>query len=160
MSTTTFHNQHIPMESTTLDQLKDLVRINIDSRKGFEQAADTVDNKNLATLFRSIATRRQEHVNELRGLIDLADEEPPTDGTTLGTAQRWWLAARGAINGGDEKVILSAAERSEDVIKEHYEKALDATSGTRVQPLLLKQYDEVKREHDRVRDLRDAVKDA
>lgn len=150
----------ITINSNTLEQLKELVRINIDSCKGFEQSAETVENENLAALFRGIAVTRLAHANALSRLVDMTDADAPSDGSTLGTAHRWWLAARGALNGGDELVILIEAERGEDAIKAAYENAIDTTSGSRFQPLLLDQYAEVKRNHDRIRDLRDAMKQA
>lgn len=145
------------MKPETVNKLQDLVRVNIDSCKGFKQAAETVEGESLSRLFSDIATYRQGHADELRKLIDMADEPVPEDGTTFGTAHRWWLAARGALNSGDEKVVLIEVERAEDVIKARYEEAIDATKDSPVHSQLLNQFAEVKAGHDKIRDLRDVA---
>ena len=53
---------------------------------------------------------------------------------------------------------LKTGVRGEDAIKHTYEDALKDTAGSPVNPVLQRQYIEVKRGHDTIRDMRDALK--
>lgn len=139
------------------DKLQDLIKINIDSYKGLEQAADTIERKDVADLFRNIADHRRTHAEQLRGVVELTDEEAEDSGSIKGTVHRWWLSARGAITDGDDHAVLSEAERGEDKIKNEYEEALNEIDDATTKELVARQFAEVKSGHDRVRDLRDAA---
>ena len=141
--------------NATIEHLQDLIRINIDSCKGFEQAADTIRSRPIANLFRRIADDRRYHVHQLRKMVEMTDEEAEDSGSIKGTVHRWWLATRGALSGGDDHVVLIEAERGEDAITKRYEAALNAASDAGIEQLLRDQYVEVKRGHEAVRGLRD-----
>jgi uncharacterized protein (TIGR02284 family) len=53
---------------------------------------------------------------------------------------------------------LAEAERGEDHIKRAYEDVLTETAGSPMNGVLQVQYSQVKAGHDKVRDLRDAMK--
>lgn len=144
------------LNDKTIEGVQDLIRINIDSYKGFEQAADTIENKRIAGLFREIATQRRNNAATLRNHVQMNDEDAEDSGSIKGNLHRWWLSARGTLNGGDDHVVLIEAERGEDAIKERYEEVLKDTAGSAMNDVLQKQYAEVKTGHDRIRDLRDA----
>ena len=114
------------MNDETVEQLQDLIRINIDSCKGFEQAAETIESPSIANLFGQMAKDRRHHAEQLRRLVELTDEEAEDCGSIKGTVHRWWLTARGTLNGGDDHVVLIEAERGEDAIVKCYENALEA----------------------------------
>ncbi len=147
------------MKSETLDKLADLVRFNVDSAKGFAQAADSIEDESLAAMFRATGDERERFAAELSGLLALNAEEADEDGSVKGRLHRWWLSARGALNGGDAYPILIEAERGEDSIKECYEEVIVETTGNPVNDVLHRQYAAVKAAHDRIRDLRDSYKD-
>ena len=143
-------------------KLNDLIQLNIDSAKGFREAADAIDDQKgaaLKNLFLDIANRRESYVVELKQSVNFkSDKKPEDDGSVKGTMHRWWLDARAKLNAGDPTVVLIEAERGEDAIKERYEEVLKETSGSPVNDLLLRQYSGVKAGHDRIRDLRDQWK--
>lgn len=143
------------LNEETVEALQDLIEINLDSVAGFQQAADSIDHQGLQTLFRKVASERQMHADELKGFVRYNREEPEDSGSVAGAAHRQWLNLRAAINGGDPKVVLIEAERGEDAIKEKYEDLIKKTAGSAMNDVLLRQYAEVKRHHDLVRDLRD-----
>ena len=146
----------LDLRDETVSKLQDLIQINIDSQQGFEQAAETIKDENVATLFRQIARDRNANSNELQRFVALNSETPEDDGSTLGAMHRWWLSARGALNGGDDYVVLIEAERGEDAIKHKYEDVLKETTGSPMNDVLTRQYATVKSQHDRIRDMRDA----
>ena len=90
-------------------------------------------------------------------MLLLSGEDIPDTGSVLGAVRRWWMEVRGKLNGGDDHVVLIEAERAEDTIKARYEEVLAEVAGNPVNDILLRIYSEVKRGHDRIRDLRDAT---
>jgi uncharacterized protein (TIGR02284 family) len=144
------------LKPETQDKLKDLIRINIDSSEGLRTAAETVESAPIAGLFREIAHARESHMQQLQQVLEFEGEDVPDDGSAKATAHRWWLEARGKLNGGDDHVVLIEAERGEDAIKERYEAILPEIAGNPINDILLAQYASIKHGHDRIRDLRDA----
>lgn len=140
----------------TLDKVQELIEVNLDSVKGFEEAAESIDQPAIANLFENLATTRSKFAGQLQVHVASNREKPEDSGTVKGAALRTWMKFRSAINGGDPKVVLSEAERGEDVIKAKYEEVLKETSGSPLNSVLMEQYAAIKAGHDRVRDLRDA----
>ena len=111
--------------------LQDLIQVNLDSRDGFNEAA------------------------ELQAIVaNYAEEEPTDSGSVAAAAHRAWMDIRAALGGGT-KAILSEAERGEDHIKAKYEDALEALGSCTCTETLRRHYVNVKASHDKVRDMRD-----
>lgn len=142
----------------TLGKINDLVRVNIDSSRGFKAAAETIENASIASLFREIAEERSAFGRELAGYVEMNDEEADDSGSISGAVHRWWLIARGAVSGGDDYAVLAEAERGEDQIKARYEEVLKEIPGSAMNRVLQDQYARVKHSHDRIRDMRDRAK--
>ena len=146
------------LRDETIAKLQGLIRINIDSQKGFVQAAETISDPTVAGLFRKIAADRASNATELQQHVAFNQETPCDDGSMVGAMHRWWLSARGALSGGDDHVVLSEAERGVDAIKHKYEDVLKELPGTAMNDVIMRQYSRVKEQHDRIRDLRDERK--
>lgn len=147
------------LEESTIEGLQTLIRYNLDSQKGFQEVAKETDSTELASLFREIAQERGELATELQQHVEVNDEDPVEEGSMMAALHRTWIEVRNKLNGGSPYVILAEAERGEDTIKHAYEDVLKETAGSAVNDVLTRQYAKVKSAHDRVRDLRDAVKD-
>jgi uncharacterized protein (TIGR02284 family) len=146
------------LQPQTINRLNDLIRINIDSAQGFREAASVINDGSLRTRFEEFATQRDNNARELKQFVAWNDKEPEDSGSAAGAIHRWWLDLRAKAAGGDAKVVLSEAERGEDVIKHKYEDVLKDTAGSPVNTVLQRQYVEVKRGHDTIRNLRDTAK--
>lgn len=146
------------LNEETIEHIKDLVRINQDSAEGFAEAAGVVENDDLKGLFSLMAGERQQFANELRSYVILNDEDGDISGSWKAMFHRWWLDLRGKLSGGDAYAVLAEAERGEDKIKAMYEECIKETTGNPLNDVLHRQYAEVVKGHDRVRDMRDAVK--
>lgn len=146
------------LNEETIEHIKDLVRINQDSAEGFAEAAKVVENDDLKGLFSLMAGERQQFANELRSYVILNEEDGDISGSWKGMFHRWWLDLRGKLSGGDAYAVLAEAERGEDKIKAMYEECIKETTGNPLNDVLHRQYAEVVKGHDRVRDMRDAVK--
>jgi len=144
----------------TVERLKDLVRVNQDSAKGFETTADQVKSEPVARLMRSIAAERRGFAGDLRQHVQYNKDEVTNEGSVRAKVHRWWVNVRGTVQDGDLHAMLSEAEKAEDVIKGLYQDVLKETSGSPVHSLLQSQYESIRQGHDRIRDLRDGFKKA
>ncbi|QDU88284.1 hypothetical protein Pla175_16580 [Pirellulimonas nuda] len=142
----------------TVSKLVDLTRANLDSSKGFSDAAKTLDNQRLKKVFEEQSRIRSANAAELQSLVSINDNDPPEEGSWLAAMHRSWLAVRTALSSNDDQAVLEEAERGEDYIKKMYEDVLKETAGSAVNDILQAQYAGVKKTHDAVRDLRDAMK--
>lgn len=142
------------MNSKTTDILRNLIKLNVDSCKGFDLAADAIASDPIARLFRQIGRDRRRHVEVLRSITEITDEEAD-DGSALGAAHRWWLTARGSLNSGADHVVLVEAARGESAIMCQYEEAIESIGDPALLRVIRDQYAEVKRGHDAVCGLRD-----
>ncbi|MBL9082427.1 MAG: PA2169 family four-helix-bundle protein [Planctomycetales bacterium] len=153
---TTFSN--LPEKS--LDWLQDLIEINIDSSKGFKEAADNLQDMKekdlpLESMFRSLSADRARQADELQAIVASNAKKPTESGSVAAAAHRTWMDLRTALGGG-QQAVLSEAERGEDHIKAKYEEALQELGSCPCTQVLRRHYDAVKASHDKVRDLRDA----
>lgn len=146
------------VSESTLNKLRELRRLCVDSSKGFEECAELSERPGLKTLFREFAEERRELDAELEQQIAMADKAEDEEGSYLAAWHRAWIKLHNSITTMDEHMILSDAEMGEDAIKQAYESALTETVGSPIHPLLLSQYQLVRAAHDRVRELRDATK--
>lgn len=146
------------LDDRTLVGVKELVRINIDSAKGFRTAADQVETPDIAIWFRQCSERRAGFAEELRRFVRMNDAEADDSGTFAGALHRWWIDIRGTIQAGDEYAMLAEAERGEDAIKSLYEKVIAESVGTPATAVLIAQHRSVKADHDAVKALRDSTK--
>ena len=143
------------LDEQTLSKLQELIRINLDSEKGFDQAAKQIEDQGIADLFTELAGQRSQYATELQEYVEWNGETPRDEGSYAAALHRTWLNVRSKLNGGDTHAVLSEAERGEDQIKEAYEDALRTTTGSAMNDVLTRQYAAIKQGHDRVRDLRD-----
>jgi uncharacterized protein (TIGR02284 family) len=143
------------LDDSTRGSLQSLLSVNIDSSKGWEEAAEHTRDLSLQPFFRELADERKKNADELRQLVASAGVEPTDHGSITGQLHRWWIDAKQAIMGGDAKSVLNEAERGEDSIKREYEQALGDIHNTEALEVVQRQYRTIAQEHNRVRDLRD-----
>jgi uncharacterized protein (TIGR02284 family) len=143
------------MDSTTVNKLQDLLSINIDSQKGFQEAAEATKDISLRQLFNEFEQKRAHNAAELRQLVAEAGQTPTSSGSVSGALHRWWIDAKEALGGDDAESILSEAERGEDSIKNTYEETLSELQDSRAREVVQRQFNNVKEGHDRVKQLRE-----
>tara|TARA_R110002073_G_scaffold336260_1_gene531333 strand:- start:64269 stop:64727 length:459 start_codon:yes stop_codon:yes gene_type:complete len=143
------------LNEDTIKGIQNLISINIDSSKGFNAAAEHIENDQIANYFRDCGTERKRFAHELQVAVAVNDKEAEDDGSLKGTAHRWWMNIHSTVTGGSEHSVLADAERGEDEIKRCYEKTLTETAGSPVNAILQSQYGMVKKRHDQIRDMRD-----
>jgi uncharacterized protein (TIGR02284 family) len=147
------------LNKATLEKLQDLIRINIDSENGFQDAAHQVEDTNISAVFTELSAQRSQNAIQLQDYVQWNGERPLDEGSYAAALHRSWLDLRSLLTGGDTHAILSEAERGEDQIKAAYEDALKDTAGSAMNDVLTRQYAGIKAGHDRIRALRDHYAD-
>jgi len=142
------------LDSITLKKLQQLVQINLDSEKGFNEVSHDIKDKSIAIVFTELGSQRRENASELKELITWNGEVPVEEGSYLAAFHRAWISLRELLSGGSSYAILSEAERGEDAIMKAYEDVLIATAGSAVNDVLTRQYAVVKAGYESVRDMR------
>ena len=143
-------------ENTVLNNLIETLK---DGQEGFKQAAESVRNPALKSLFSEYSQQRSRFATSLQAEArKLGEEKPETSSSATGALHRGWINLKLAITGGDEHAVLAECERGEDSAVEEYKKALDDGLSPSAQDLVLRQFAEIKAAHDRIRSLRDTTK--
>jgi len=142
-------------QDEVIDRLNDLVSINIDSHRGWAEAAENTNDPALQQFFTQMAEVRERNADELRELVRELGSDPTDAGSVSATMHRWWIDAKQALTGDDAFSVLNEAERGEDAIKDEYEEALTGLEGSGAEPIVRKQYENVRRGHDEVKALRE-----
>lgn len=145
------------MSNATASTLNDLIETLKDGQKGFETAASDVKDARVKSVFQEFAQQRSRFAGELQAEVSRIGGEVEKTGSATAAMHRGWIDLKSALGGG-EKSILNEAERGEDVAVKTYEKALNGNLSPDVAGVVRRQYGEVKRAHDRVRELRDSWK--
>jgi uncharacterized protein (TIGR02284 family) len=143
----------------TIKQLNDLVEINNDRIAGYEKAAAETKDNELLPLFRDMAAHSRSYKNDLSAQVRSLGGEP-TEGTrTSGKIFRAWMDIKAALTASDQKEILKSCERGEDAALEAYYDALksDAPFTEEMRRIITQQQQELQKDHDRVKKLRDSV---
>jgi len=130
-----------------------------DGEEGFKQAAESVKDPQLKSLFSEYSQQRARFAVELRSKAQRPDErDSKISGSAAGALHRGWINLKSAITQGDDHAILAECERGEDSAMEEFRKALNDGLSAPVQEIVSRQYGEIKQAHDRVKQLRDAAK--
>jgi uncharacterized protein (TIGR02284 family) len=141
---------------SVIDELIETLK---DGQEGFRQAAEAVSDSKLKSLFRDYSDQRARFVTALQVEASrFGEKEPEDDSSAAGALHRGWINLKSALTGGDEHAILAECERGEDSAVEEYQKAIKNGLPPALQEIVSRQYAEIKAAHDRIRDLRNAVK--
>ena len=143
-----------------ISTINDLIETLKDGQEGFKQAAEAVKDSQLKSLFSEYSLQRSKFAGELRNeAIGLGESNPEDSGSTSGAMHRTWINLKAAITSGDDHAILAECERGEDSAVNEFKKAMEEKElAAPVRETISRQYADVKRAHDRIRELRDATK--
>jgi uncharacterized protein (TIGR02284 family) len=86
--------------------------------------------------------------------------KPAEGGTATGAMHRGWVHVKGALGANSELSILEECERGEDAAVARYRKALKRALPAGVRQILQTQAQGAQRNHDQIRDLRNAARAA
>ncbi len=143
------------MASETISALNELIETCKDGEKGFARAAQDASDGMLKNLFRDASSRCDISANELQAQVVALGGKPAESGSVLGAAHRGWMDLKTAVSKREDLAILEECERGEDVAKARYTSALRKDLTPAVRAIVEKQFQGVKANHDKIRDLRD-----
>jgi uncharacterized protein (TIGR02284 family) len=145
-------------DQETASLLNELIETSHDGEKGFARAAKEVADPHLKSLLVEGAMRCREGARELEYAVGELGLAPATGGSVAGAVHRGWMELKSAATSRDTRAILTECERGEDFAQARYEQALQEPSlRADLRVLIERQYAGVRRNHDRVRALRDAL---
>ncbi len=136
--------------------LNDLIETCRDGLNGFKEAAENVKSLDLKSLFNKMSDQRAKFVQELQPEVRRLGGEAEKTGSTAGAIHRVWMDIKGTLTGKDDHTILVECERGEDSAVSAYKDALKQGLPTAVLTIVELQYQTIQKDHDRVKQLRDA----
>ena len=140
--------------------LNGLIEISRDGADGFETCAEDIDDEALKLYFHNRAESCRKAVRELNAEVRRHGGDPDTGGTVTGTMHRAWVDLKAAVTSRDNRAVLEECERGEAAAVMAYENALREELPGELRALLEQQCEGAKRNHDRVRQLRDSARHA
>jgi len=141
-----------------IDILNKLIETCKDGEYGFKTCAEQVKSAQLRTLFMERAQSCRSGATELQAQVSRLGGKPETDSSASGTLHRGWVNLKGALTGGNDQAILDECERGEDAALERYRDAIKEPLPSDVAEIVQRQYEGVKRNHDQIRNLRNAMR--
>lgn len=150
-------NQATTISDEVIDTLNNLVELNRDGQKGFQEAAAKIDAPLIKSFCLEQSLSRAKFVGELQTQILSLGVEPDNTGSVAGALHRGWMGLKSALGGGDH-AILEATESGEDHAITVYQKALEETLPAPVREMVERQFHSVKQSHVQVKELRDNLK--
>ena len=142
-----------------VDILNDLLENARDGEYGFRTCAEQVENADAKQLFASRAEGCRKAGDELMQLVSAYGGEPESGGTAAGAMHRGWVRVKARVGADSELSILESCERGEDAAVARYRKALKQSLPADVRAVVQRQADGAQRNHDQIRDLRNAARE-
>jgi uncharacterized protein (TIGR02284 family) len=140
-----------------IDCLNDLIGTCRDGENGFQTAADHVKDPELKTILSDFSVQRAQFASELESEVRQLGGAPATAGTVSAAVHREWMNIKSIVTGGRDDAIVTECERGEDAAMENYQRVLKQNLPPNVLPVVKHQFTEIKRSHDRIRDLEKAA---
>ena len=139
--------------------LNSLIELNRDGQKGFQEAAGKIDSPQIKEFCSKQSLARAQFVGELQPQVRSLGGNPEKTGSVAAALHRGWIDLTSSLGGGDHAILI-ATETGEDYAVGEYKKALDETLPAPVRDIVKRQFQSVKRAHDKVRIMRDSLNKA
>lgn len=138
--------------------LNDLIEVSKDGEEGFRSSAAHVDEPQLKTFFLRRSHEVATSVKELQELVRSLGGTPASSSSLGGALHRRWIDLKTALTSNDTVAVLNETERVEDVALATYRKAAEKDLPTHIRFVVVRQLEGAKRNHDQVKQLRDAAR--
>jgi uncharacterized protein (TIGR02284 family) len=124
-----------------------------DAEQGFRGAAHTVNDPAMKEIFQQYSAQRAQFAVELQGAVKTMGFQPTDPQGLGGMLHASWMSLRGMVTGHDVHGILVEVERAEDWSLKTYRVALATTLPPEIGAIIQRQFDEVQKAHDRIKNL-------
>lgn len=141
-----------------ISTLNDLIEVSKDGEEGFRSSAENVDDPRLKEFFLRRSQEVGTSVRELQDLVRSLGGEPAASSSIGGALHRRWIDIKTAFTRNDTVAVLNETERGEDVALNAYRKAAEQDLPTHVRFVVVRQLEGAKRNHDQVKQLRNAFR--
>ena len=141
-----------------IEELNDLIETSKDGEYGFRTCAERMQSSELRSVLNDCAQSCRQAASELQAAVARLGGKPEEDSSISGTVHRGWVRAKSALSGDSDLSMLEECERGEDVAVARYRDAMKENLPTDVAELVRRQAEGAKRNHDRIRALRDQLK--
>ena len=139
-----------------ISTLNSLIEINRDGQKGYQEAAEKIEEPQIREFCFEQSRTRAQFVGDLQQQVRSLGGDPENTGSVAAAVHRGWIDLKSALGGGAH-AILAASETGEDYAVKEYKKALDETLPAPVRDIIERQYQSVKQAHDKVKGMRDRL---
>ena len=143
------------------ETLNDLIEINNDRIKGYENALAELkdENSDLRNVFAQMVRQSQDIKSDLINEVQVLGEESATGTTTSGKIYRAWMDVKAVFTGHDRATVLDNCEQGEDAAQKAYKMALETEGlSSDLNSMISKQKAELKTSHDKIKSMRDVAK--
>lgn len=141
-----------------VDVLNELLETSRDGELGFRSCAQEVDSASAKAFFEGRALACQAAQAELLPLIARYGGQPAEGGSASGALHRGWVHVKGKLGADSELAMMESCEQGEDAALARYRKVLRQNLPADVRAVVQEQARGVRRNHDEIRDLRDAAR--
>jgi uncharacterized protein (TIGR02284 family) len=141
-----------------VDILNKLIETCKDGEYGFRTSAEHVKSEQLRTVFLERAESCRRGATELQAEVSRLGGKPEDDSSTAGTLHRGWVNLKAKLSGDSDQAALDECERGEDAALERYRDAIKEDLPSDIAAIVQRQYEGVKRNHDQIRSLRNAMR--
>lgn len=140
-------------DMTQLNNIQDLLE---DSRKGYLEAAERVEDDRVKGLLTAISEEREALIGAAGALRHQADPDaaPREGGTVKGDLHRAWMDLRDALSKSENANVLSECERGEAYLMMRYDEVLEKDVEPETFALAQRQRAVVQGNVDRIKQLR------
>lgn len=138
----------------TIRTLNELIVVSRDSCKGFRVCAQRARNERLRELLLERARACEEAGEELQALVRSLGGEPAAADATVGMRRRWMSVHTVLADSDDDfldETIVAECGRGEEYALEAYRNALDDHLPDFVRYIVLRQFEGVMNNYDRIR---------
>jgi uncharacterized protein (TIGR02284 family) len=106
-----------------IEQLNSLIKVTLDSSRGYRDAADEAGSSRFVSLFRDRGIQRRDIAERLQARVRSLGGDAEKGGSTLGAAEQLFTNLKQKMSGTDASVI-AAAESEEDHVKAAYQQVI------------------------------------
>lgn len=137
-------------ENSERDVLHNLIEICSDGSRGFQTAADHVNNPDLRALFVELADERRRFAADLTPHLQRMGGYAAIEGTSKGAVHRGWMTLMSLAPGNHDQALVVEAERGERAALTAYDNALAGFLPFAVDWLVEAQREAVRKAYERL----------
>ncbi|UII32087.1 PA2169 family four-helix-bundle protein [Fulvivirga ulvae] len=125
--------------NTERKAIKEVLNICHDGVKGYERAAEDVENEEFRTIFHRLAQQRKLFIEELKNDMRDRGADLEDSGTVKGYFHRNWLDIKATFSGKEDSAVISEARTGEKEALDVYDEALNSDVPQYIKDRLQKQ---------------------